>query len=411
MQHNTRVSLFMVCLAAVIAAIADDAVLRQSLVSGFCDGCKRISELPKAERSVWSVFCDLDGDGHEELLAVDEVGKDRDGWCWGVAYRDSTNNDVRVCSGDYFMMCQPEAMLRVVDKNGTAVIICFKAFYSLLRGKIGTPSAKGDVRISLTTDKRFIVQPLTHREMNLLIGECQLAERLRVEHYVGADLACVQSGEMDSPRARKSAGCHIAASSREFDEFVMAYRAANKLDTAGERPVPVYIVPMDVDNDGDADLFVTSDKERVSGFDYRWVLYVKDGHGFKKADKPYWFNRSGVRRVESIEPEVVARRSSFYGVERRFYDPSVVVLGYAGGDLHSLAYRRMIAEQDRAERALISSGKSSKSDDEWLYETKDKIGFFPPLDVMEFFERPEFVRMKRLPELVFTSKSCLHGAP
>ncbi len=197
MQHNTRVSLFMACIAAAIVALADDVTFRQSLVSGFCDGCKRISGLPKVERSVWVVFCDLDSDGHEELLAVDEVGKDRDGWCWGVAYRGSTNNDVRVCSGDYFLMCHPEGMLRVVDKDGSEAVICLNAFYSLLKGKVGAPSVKGDVRISLTPDKRFVVQPLTYRERGLRIGECQLAERLRVEHYVGADLVCVQSAALE----------------------------------------------------------------------------------------------------------------------------------------------------------------------------------------------------------------------
>ena len=239
MQYKQFVSLIIVCFATVSLTKAADGPFRKRLVAGFCDSCKRISTLPMDKRSVWAVFCDLDCDGYEEMLAVDEAGKDRDGWCWGIAYQNGISNDVKVCLGDYFMMCQPEGMLRVMDKDGSTAVICLNAYYSLLNGKVAAPSVKGDVRISLTPDKRFIVQPLTYREKSFLIGRCRFVERLMVNHYVGANLICGQSALIESPEMAKHTGCHKVSPPHKLDEFVLAYRVANKIDSGGVQPVPV----------------------------------------------------------------------------------------------------------------------------------------------------------------------------
>ena len=188
---------------------------------------------------------------------------------------------------------------------------------------------------------------------------------------------------------------------KEIEEFVRQYREEMKRRFAVKRKVNVYVAFLDADNDGNADFYVSSNVEKRQDGQYEWHLFLNAEGKFGKAEKAIWFNADKEYNRESVEPDEIAFKDSFYRVQRRYgFSPSTVILDRDGDNLHSRASRRQELSQPPLRPAKHLSYEQAKeyyrSMEEWQWDQKLKLGFIPAYDLEELIIRPEFLRLERL---------------
>ena len=226
---------------------------------------------------------------------------------------------------------------------------------------------------------------------------------LPVERYVGFDMTPSQSNRSESPRTMSGGkpSCSTVADPTRFGKFLQCYRKDVKQRFSIDRKVTVYAVFFDADNDGDADLYVTSDAEGRPNGQYEWHLYLDDSGKFSKSEKAVWFNKDKPRNRESVEPDETAGRDSFYRVQRSFgFSPSVVILDRDGDTFHSRTHRRQIKSPPPTPPARHLSYEQEREYypkfEEWKWEQKAKLGFEPACDFTEIVLNYDFLRLERL---------------
>ena len=110
-----------------------------------------------------------------------------------------------------------------------------------------------------------------------------------------------------------------------FGAFVEEYRRKVKRNAVGRNKVTVYAVHLDVDNDGDADCYVSSDAERTDDGRFKWSLFLRRGKTLSTALKVV-YPLENHKELCKLNPQVIANRDSFCRVIRFDVNPMFVIL-------------------------------------------------------------------------------------
>ena len=219
-------------------------------------------------------------------------------------------------------------------------------------------------------------------------------DRAMTEFYKGKEVKFVK---------RSETATDISLSRpKEIEEFVRQYRKEMKRRFAVKRKVNVYVVFLDADNDGNADFYVSSDIEKRQNGQYEWHLFLNAEGKFAKAEKTMWFNADKWYNRESINPDEVAGKDSFYRVQRRDgFLPSTIILERDGDTLHSRTSLRQRLSQPPPPPSKHPTCEQQKeyyrAKEEWQWEQKSKLGFIPAYDFEELIVWHDFLRLERLP--------------
>ena len=97
------------------------------------------------------------------------------------------------------------------------------------------------------------------------------------------------------------------------------------MDTGEKNRVTIYAVHLDVDNDGDADCYVSSDAGRTDDGKFKWSLFLRRGKTLFTALKAVYPVENHKELCE-LNPQVTASRDSFCRVIRFDVTPVFMIL-------------------------------------------------------------------------------------
>ena len=348
------------------------------------------------------LFFDLDGDGNEEALIADKINRDRSGNGWAITRRNATTGKIESHPRRF------ESGLSVFSHSWKLYVVTFDGTRDRLYGndvmiydiknfgaRNGTQNIYRDnVLLRMDTNGLLRATSVKNGFSDLVSNSgFKRLDRAVTEFYKGKDVKFVKRTE-----AATDISLHRP---KGLEWFVRKYREAMKRRFGVDRKVTVYAIFLDADNDGDADFYMSSDVEVRKDGQYGWHLYLNDGGKFPKVEKVIWFNAGKEYNRESINPDEIAFKNSFYRVQRMYgFSPSVVILDHDGDNLHSRASRRQMSSQPPLRSAKYLSHDQEKEYyhalEEWRGNQKLKLGFIPAYDFEELIIRPEFLRLERL---------------
>ena len=363
---------------------------------------------PWEEKDYIAIFFDFDGDGVEEAL-LDDYYSEYSTPEWelfrrmgpGRFYDTDAKGVIRWPSFKLSICCRPENLYRLVLENGMERMVGLNVWVT----EIENPQTRKerqlhgyeDVILSMSGKGEFVRNRIPGGFGDLLRNPAFVRlDRIYPEFYSVSDVVrrpwcwagCNRMPDSLAARLKPRGGI---ARPEGFDAFVRRYRDDVRKRTGHVRPLPVHAVFLDADNDGDADVYMSSDAEAVAGGRFRWTLFLNDGGRFERAADTIWFNREARACMESLEPQDVAGKNAFYRIVWLGdpYKPCVALIEDMDGEFHSHTYMRCVPAE---ERKAVDIGS-----DEWLGRNEGRLGFVVPHDFLGTLKWLWFVRLERLP--------------
>ena len=311
------------------------------------------------EDELWhirTIFVDMDGDGMEEMIAITTSEEDRMGDYWKIWKYDNAGKFKRATfSGDIYFSCHSDSFYKVAYSDKPSVVVGLG-----MNANVEEESGNGNRRIVRPTpDCKFTLMP----ENKFMLREIQPdvdtffqlqdvvgIERLYPEWYFGFDFRPPKDVPY-SPSTRRppyrlpKGDLRRGGGMKEddgFGAFVEEYRRKVKMDTGEKNKVTIFAVHLDVDNDGDADCYVSSDAERTDDGRFKWSLFLRRGKTLSTALKVV-YPVENHKELCKLNPRVTASKDSFCRVIRFDVDPLFMVLDDSVG---KTAIRDAITEYD-----------------------------------------------------------------
>ncbi len=349
------------------------------------------------------LFFDLDGDGNEEALIAGKINRDRSGNGWVVTKINGQTGKVenhprRLESGLGIFSHSWELYVVALDGVCDCLYGNDVTIYDIRNFGVrdGTQNIYNDNVLLRMDTNGFLRATSMKNGFSDLVSNAgfKRLDRAVTEFYKGKEVQFVK---------RTETATDISLSRpKGVDEFVRLYREEMKRRFAVRRKVNVYVVFLDADNDGNADFYVSSDTEKRQNGQYEWHLYLSAEGKFAKAEKTMWFNADKWYNRESINPDEVAGKDSFYRVQRRDgFLPSTIILERDGDTLHSRTSLRQRLSQPPPPPSKHPTCEQQKeyyrAKEEWQWEQKSKLGFIPAYDFEELIVWHDFLRLERLP--------------
>ena len=349
------------------------------------------------------LFFDLDGDGNEEALIAGKINRDRSGNGWVVTKINGQTGKVenhprRLESGLGIFSHSWELYVVALDGVCDCLYGNDVTIYDIRNfgARNGTQTIYNDNVLLRMDTNGFLRATSMKNGFSDLVSNAgfKRLDRAVTEFYKGKEVQLVKRTETATDLS--------LSRPKGVDEFVRLYREEMKRRFAVRRKVNVYVVFLDADNDGNADFYVSSDTEKRQNGQYEWHLYLSAEGKFAKAEKTMWFNADKWYNRESINPDEVAGKDSFYRVQRRDgFLPSTIILERDGDTLHSRASLRQRLSQPPPPPSKHPTCEQQKehyrAKEEWQWEQKSKLGFIPAYDLEELIAWHDFLRLERLP--------------
>lgn len=357
------------------------------------------------------VFFDMNHDGKDEALVGHGILHDNDGIEWKLA-SDDGNGGIRFTG--------------LGNWNGISVTCwALNLYHAKFNGNIGALVGKRvmvNEMFNAGRDNMFerfgvedvILTMRSNGEMSRTVLRGGIDDIVGNPGFRSLSRACVKTYHADKKgilwdKAPVSTdGNSLMANLPElpepigFDVFVRNYRGELKRlhgNSSGE----VYVVFLDVDNDGDADFYVSSNVESLGDGNNRWQLYLNSNGKYEKAESTIWYNREKRDLVNALEPVEICGRNDFYRLQGSGMNPAFVILTKDGGRLSSAAYRRHVSAKDRQRRPLegVNRRDGKMTVDDWRFEVNGILGFTAPGDFNDLISNSSFISLERLPCKVF----------
>lgn len=297
---------------------------------------------PIWEDKLWhirTIFVDIDGDGMEEMIAITTSEEDRMGDYWKIWKYDNAGKFKRVTfSGDIYFSCHSDSFYKVLysDKPYAVVGLDMNANVeeSLGNGSRRIVRPTPDCKFTLMPESKFMLREIqpdvdTFFQRQDVVG----IERLYPEWYFGFDFKppkdvqhspFTQRPPYKMPKGDLRRGGGMKEDDG-FGAFVEEYRRKLKMDTGEKNKVTIFAVHLDVDNDGDADCYVSSDAERTDDGRFKWSLFLRRGKTLSTALKAV-YPVENHKELCKLNPRVTASKDSFCRVIRFDVDPLFLIL-------------------------------------------------------------------------------------
>lgn len=294
------------------------------------------------EDELWhirTIFVDMDGDGMEEMMAITTSEEDRMGDYWKMWKYDNAGKFKRVIfSGDIYFSCHSDSFYKVSysDKPYEVVGLAMNANIEADCGNGDRRKVRPtpDCKFTLLPENRFTLHEIqpdvdTFFQRQDVVG----IERLYPEWYFGFDFKSpkdvqhspfTQRPPYRMPKGDLRRGGGMKGNDG-FDVFVEEYRRKIKMNTGEKNKVTIFAVHLDVDNDGDADCYVSSDAERTDDGRFKWSLFLRRGETLSTALKAV-YPVENHKELCKLNPQAMASRDSFCRVIRFDVNPVFVIL-------------------------------------------------------------------------------------
>ena len=356
---------------------------------------------------VAAIFFDINNDGQcDAMVATPDQMLDRS-FTWLPLYKE-TNGTITIESNitnAEWVSCCADALYAATLGDNVKVLVGRDAYVEKYESGKRVWRKSSDIRFRMNGNGNFKTQFLANGIGGIVLNTgFQKLELVHPECYVGYDLKLERPDETYDPwrkKLREEAPAPVPPPG--FQAFARDYAARVRQRLGPKRSVTVYAVFFDVDKDGDADFYVTSDAEAVTSARYKWTLYINRGTAFEKAKERAWFNRGTAHDAAMLEPEDTSRRNAFYLFERKRGDDQIHVLESGRDGLHSHAYLKLLSEDDRQRRPPNDREHKDQTED-WQCEMEKKYGHVPPKDFREQLEESYRVRRLKCWEFVEEAK-------
>ena len=278
------------------------------------------------------IFVDMDGDGTEEMIAITPSDEDRMGDYWG--FWRSCPGKFKKCSlqGDIWFTCFWESffVMSHADGGSSVVGLGLDAGY---RDAVGRKTVRQtpDCFFRINADDNCLLEEIKPDFDTVFRREDVIGmERLYPELYFGYDFApptdepwFASHMPYKLPKGDLRRGGGMTAPD-DFATFA-AGRCRDVETRTGKVPTVSYAVFLDADNDGDADCYVSSDAEAVSGGAFDWTLFLRRDGCFEKAGTDV-FPVAAQQEDCRLPVSVRAGKSSFCRIVRYDINPTFVIL-------------------------------------------------------------------------------------
>lgn len=353
------------------------------------------------------LFFDLNGDGNEEALIADKYNRDRSGNGWSPTHRNKLTGGIEshpVSTEGGLLISSYPWNLYVVSQHTGRAFLCGQhvCVYDIKPGGLVNGRQEiymADVILKMDTDGFLRKETLNNGLVGIVSDSSfERIDRAVTEFYKGKNAALSSRGaEAKDISLPKPDG---------MERFVRSYRDEVRRILQVERKITVFLIFFDADSDGDLDFYASSDAEARAGESYVWHLFRNNNGTYDRETSIVWFNANKDFNRESIHPEEIARKDSFYQVQRMHgFSPSVVILDRNGTGLHSRAFLRQKTSDPpgRPARQLTYEQRREyyPAMEEWYAHEKSKLGYIPAYDFEELISRPEFLRLERLKSVEF----------
>lgn len=280
------------------------------------------------------VFADIDGDDVEEMFALTSLEEDRSGDMWNLWKTKADGRFHRVdCSGDLSFTCREGSFYRVVRTDGSCMTIGLSYNRNVNNSRVSIQTVP-DCEFVMPTAETYSLRPL-QPDFDAVFRRADIREvqRLYPEWYYGYGMESPSNQPHTpqryfppyvSPRGNP-ARCGGLKEPAGFLRLIETYRKAMESEAkVAMKKLPVYAVLLDVDNDGDVDVYVTSEVNHQGGGEYLWQLYLQDNGRFNEACQPIE-QTMGVCRW-TLPRKVLAQKASFCRVLRVDTDPLFLII-------------------------------------------------------------------------------------
>jgi len=286
-----------------------------------------------------SVFVDMDGDGSEEMIAITTSEEDRTGDYWKIWKCDAVGKFKQVAlSGNIFFSCHSRSFYKVAYSDKPNMVVGLD-----MNANIEEDCGNGDRRtLRSTPDCKFVIMPENRFVLSEIRPDVDTSfrrkdvvsmERLYPEWYFGFDFKPPRNiphspHTIWMPYRLPKGDLRRGGGMKEddgFGAFVEEYRRKVKMDTGEKNKVTIFAVHLDVDNDGDADCYVSSDAERTDDGRFKWSLFLRRGKTLSTALKVV-YPVENHKELCKLNPQVIASRDSFCRVIRFDVNPMFVIL-------------------------------------------------------------------------------------
>ena len=356
--------------------------------------------------SMAALFPDINGDGKTDPLVALLYDRDRDGFSWRSAWYKMQGISCPSGQVEFCLYCLPKEIYKVKHTGKPYRIAVLNAGFDEIYhdgSRDGRQRFIYDTAFLSLSTNGILTKASIPNGFDSLFAEPGFSglSRIETEWYKGSEMErCDDLSEAVPPLVNFDADRNIEEA--KIQDFVARYRKEVNIKLNSSGKLTVFVILLDADNDGDADLYVSSDAEKAGGSMYRWHLYLNDSGSFAKAKERVWFNRKGPGAlVEILEPEEVAAKDAFHRVLlQKPFEPTVVILDAEEGRLHSHTVKNPLIAGDMKKRPRPKSNDDREGWDareEWAGSFWKKHGFPPPFDFRELVADPWFFALERLP--------------
>ncbi len=236
------------------------------------------------------LFTDVNGDGIEDLITCSSSDEeDPVGYVWQFWLNDPNVGLVspRMLREGIHWLCHSESFFKMVSDNGRQKLIGLGMYAGNTEGEFGKIVKATPDCVFQIGKESYKLRELSPDFDSVFMGNGpRFIERLYPEWYFGFDFKppkdVPHNPYLQRPPYTKPKGdLRLGGGAGEppgFVEFVNRYRKdMGDKSAAKGKDVAVHVVFLDVDNDGDADFYITSDLDRRIDGDYEWRLYLRQG--------------------------------------------------------------------------------------------------------------------------------------
>ena len=276
--------------------------------------------------SLATIFFDLDGDGYEEVLLAPPIQHDRDGTDWTFLSLKPGWNLPECKPGDVSLYCDSKTFYSYKRKSTRLRMLCIDSYAEHYAGLNQPDGFEYSGFVGVSKSGKLSLDEKVEVEECLAYDDFEFIERLGEDVYSGYEL------KIEHPRLkpRLGPGCgdqSMVTNTVDIASLMQDVERTVASDDACASHMQVFTyLPVDEDNDGDPDAFLTRDTSRLKNEKFVWRLYRNEDGKFVRTDRT-----------------VIAGTNDFCRVITYTRDPQLVILGGPGGSPKDL--RRIITER------------------------------------------------------------------
>ncbi len=274
------------------------------------------------------IFVDVNGDGVEELITATTSEEDRMGdyWCFWKECNGKFKKMKLI--GDIYFSCHADSFYKVKYQNGKSHIFGVgmnaNVEKKLENGKRiavrSTPNCTFDF---LQNDSYRLTELKTSLNDMFDDDDVISIERLYPEWYFGFNFTLPEKSNPILRRMPYKVPCDDFYESPKdilhFDMFISEFKNQYRKRKSKAPKIVVFVVFIDVDNDGDMDCYISTNHDVLASGKLQWVLYTKNDRNYllhDTSDKKYSVDLPGkvVAGTNAFCRAVYQKKASSYFV-------------------------------------------------------------------------------------------------